>query len=293
MRITNNILTRASLGHVQSNLQPIARLQAQVSTGLRIQKPSDDPAAAAGVMRASGSIRALDQYRRNVDAAGSRLTAEESSLSQLGDALTRARELAISQDSSLADDGTNDAARAEVSELIGLVSGLANTRHGDEYLFGGTQSLTAPVADEAAPLATPLPTGSRRTEVSAGRFVETAHDARTVFGDTGALSALGDLKTALASHDRAGIASAVSTLDAAFSRVQALVGENGARSTQLEITTTNLNALDVTLQTFRSDLQEVDLEKAMTELVSRQTSYQSAMIATSKVLSLNLSDYLR
>jgi flagellar hook-associated protein 3 FlgL len=47
------------------------------------------------------------------------------------------------------------------------------------------------------------------------------------------------------------------------------------------------------LTTFRSDLQEVDLEAAMTQLVTRQTAYQSAMLATSKVLSLSLADYLR
>ena len=62
---------------------------------------------------------------------------------------------------------------------------------------------------------------------------------------------------------------------------------------QLEITGANLAALDVTLTTFKSDLQEVDFERAVTELVGRQTAFQAAMLATSKVMGMNLTDYLR
>lgn len=293
MRITNTILTRDSLAYVQANLRPIARAQSQVSTGLRMQKGSDDPSASGAVMRTAGSIRALEQYRRNIGAGAARTAAEDNVLGQLSDVLTRAKEIAISQDSSLADATTNAATRAEVRELLGFVGGLANTRHGDEYLFGGDSALTPPVADVTDPLAAVLPTGVRQTEVSAGRYVQANHDAQSVFGTTGALAALGALDTALAANDRAGIASAVTALDAAFGGVQTLVGESGARVNQFEITRGNLDALDVTLQAFKSDLQEVDLEVAMTELVSRQTAYQAAMMATSKVLSLNLADYLR
>jgi flagellin-like hook-associated protein FlgL len=37
----------------------------------------------------------------------------------------------------------------------------------------------------------------------------------------------------------------------------------------------------------------VDQEKAITDLVTRQTAYQSAMLATSRVLGMTLTDYLK
>ena len=43
----------------------------------------------------------------------------------------------------------------------------------------------------------------------------------------------------------------------------------------------------------KSDVEEVDVEEAVTELVSRQTAYQAAMLATSRVMGLTLADYLR
>jgi flagellar hook-associated protein 3 FlgL len=39
-------------------------------------------------------------------------------------------------------------------------------------------------------------------------------------------------------------------------------------------------------------LEDADMEKAITELVSRQNTYQAAMLATSRVMGLNLANYL-
>jgi flagellar hook-associated protein 3 FlgL len=75
--------------------------------------------------------------------------------------------------------------------------------------------------------------------------------------------------------------------------VQTMVGDVGARANTLDSAQQNLDALKVNITTFKSNLEDVDLEKAMTELTSRQLAYQAALVATSKVNSLNLTDYLR
>ena len=60
MRITNNIIQRESLSQMQTSLRDVERAQRRVSTGLRVQKPSDDPAAASTTMQARSSLRALE-----------------------------------------------------------------------------------------------------------------------------------------------------------------------------------------------------------------------------------------
>jgi flagellar hook-associated protein 3 FlgL len=104
---------------------------------------------------------------------------------------------------------------------------------------------------------------------------------------------LNDLSTALGANDQTGIQTALSALDGAHDAVQNLIGDVGARSSQLEVTTSNLVALDAQLRTFKGALEDADMEKAVTELVARQNTYQAAMLATSRVMSLNLADYLR
>jgi flagellar hook-associated protein 3 FlgL len=59
------------------------------------------------------------------------------------------------------------------------------------------------------------------------------------------------------------------------------------------VTSANLDAFDVNLKTLKSGLEDVDMEQAVTELVSRQSAYQAAMLATSRVMGLTLADYLK
>ncbi len=65
------------------------------------------------------------------------------------------------------------------------------------------------------------------------------------------------------------------------------------RTNQMQVTLTNLDALDNNLLTMRSDLAEIDIEQGVTERVSRQAAFQAAMMAASRVMSLTLADYLR
>ena len=46
------------------------------------------------------------------------------------------------------------------------------------------------------------------------------------------------------------------------------------------------------LKTFRADLRDTEIDKAMVDLVGKQTLYQAAMSATSRILGLSLANYL-
>ena len=300
MRITNSITTQNALRALQRGQREIAAASDRVTTGLRFQRASEDPTAAAQVMRTSGSLRALDQYQRNVDAATARSSAEEGVLDQLTDVLSRARELATSQATATANSQTRLVTKAEVDQLLEFAVSLGNTRTADGYLFGGTMSDQPPFSiDRSVPgtvdFTTTNPSGQQRVEISAGQYLQANHDGTQVFGTaaSGVLAALRDLSKGLGANDDVQIQTSLTDLSGAFDSVQVLIGDAGARTNQLQLTSSNLDALGITLTTFKSDLQEVDFEKAVTELVGRQTAFQSAMLATSRVMGMNLTDYLR
>jgi len=297
MRITNNMLQRSALGHMQDNLRKIADSQEKVSTGLRLQKPSDDPTAASAAMRSRRSLRAVDQYQRGIEAATTRATSEETVLDELSGILGRAKVLASSQSGSTATAQTRSITKAEVDELLKHAVTLANTRVGDEYLFGGTDANTRPYDVLTTPgdvdFTTTSPAGVHQVEIAEGRFLTTTHNGVEVFEDTRVLSSLRDLSRALAGNDEAGIATAMADIDGALTGVNNLIGDVGARVHRLDLTRTNLEAMEANLLSFRSELEEVDIEAAVSELMSRQTTLQAAMLATSRVMGLTLADYLR
>jgi flagellar hook-associated protein 3 FlgL len=267
----------------------------RVVSGSRIRVASDDPGAAGAVLRTDGQLRALVQYQRNIGAARSRLTAEETVLDQVTDLLSRAGELAIREGSANANAMTRQIARQEVEELIGTAIQLANTRFDELYLFGGDFADEPPVDAAGAFNELRLPTGTRETEIAAGQLVHTNHNASEIFGDNnnGVIAALRALSAALENDDPEAIIAAGQESRTALDQTQNLIGDVGARVIRLDIAEANIEALDTNLRTFRSDLSEVEFEEAMTELVGRQTALQAAFVATSRILQTTLTDYLR
>jgi flagellar hook-associated protein 3 FlgL len=293
MRITNNMVSRNSLAGLQRALKQVDSAQNRVTTGLRVERASDDPSAANSIMASGSSIRAIDQYKRNINSARARLDREESVLGSVSSMLERAKELGVGQGSSTADAQTRLTAKAEIDQLIQTAIQLGNTSHEGEFLFGGDQSNVAPFTSNTAPFSAAPPTGTRRTEISSALAVRTNHNGTEVFLTTGVLASLEQLSIALGANDQTAIQNSLTGLDASHASVQVLVGETGAASQQLDVASSNLDALDTSLRSFKSELQDADIEKAVTELVGRQTAYQAAMLATSRVMSLNLADYLR
>jgi len=167
---------------------------------------------------------------------------------------------------------------------------------------------TYEVAPAGAPAGTPavprFPDGTRLVEVGAGgQRLRGAHDGTSVFlgrnaagqpdATTGVFAALRDLEAAMRAPDTGGISAALGAVDAAFGGVQAHVGEVGARQNAAEVVTAGLAALDQSLTRQKAELSEVDAAEAFTEAVARQTAYQAAMLASSRVMGLSLADYLR
>jgi len=301
MRITNSIISRAQIAAIANSMANLDRAQTRVTTGKKLLAASDDPTAAMQIMTSDTSLRALDQYRTNVARATSRIGLEDSVLQQIGDLLTRAKELGAQQIGSTADQSTRAVANSELQQVFREIVQLGNTKFGNEYMFGGDQSQTVPFtwtgSGATLDYTTTNPAGTRSIEINDGQTMAVAMDGSQLLLDTGILDAVRALSRALdpasTTYGTAGIGSAMNDIDTAFDAVQTLVGDVGAKGKQLDTTQTNLDAFKANLQTFKSDLSEVDIEQAVTELTQRQVAYQAAMLATSKVMGLTLTDYLR
>lgn len=293
MRITNRILYLEALAALQKNLQAVDQAREWIATGTRIRRASDDPGAIGAVLRADSQVRALAQYRRNIAAARSRLQTEELVLSQLTENLTRAKEIGLAQAGSTANAASRAAAKEHVDRILEQIIQAANTRFDGKYLFGGHFADQVPLDPTGAFDPTRPPAGAHQVEIGANQVVRTNHDALEIFIQSGVIDALQQLSAGLGADDDNAIRGALDLIETAFHNVQALLGDVGARSLHLDIAEANLDALEVNLLNFRAELAEVEFEEAVTTLVQRQTAYQAALLATSRILTTTLVDYLR
>ena len=75
MRITHGMVTDTSLRNMSNNLNRLETLHNEISTGKRLSKPSDDPAAVARTLTYNGDIAAGEAYLRTIDSSTTWLNA--------------------------------------------------------------------------------------------------------------------------------------------------------------------------------------------------------------------------
>lgn len=290
MRITNSILHQKLIRNVQGTQERFARAQEEVSTGKRLLRLSDDPTSGVQVMRIGSSLRGLEQYRRNSSAARARTDAEESVLTQLSDLLSRAKELAMQEGTGTSTPATHAIAAAEVDRILEQVIQLGGTKVGSEYLFAGHQTATPPFT--AAGVYTG-DTGVRQAEIGPGYLITTNHTGDQLLVNSGVIAGLTALRTELASGTTQTIGATATGLDSAFDAVQTMLATTGSRSRQLDSAMETITASDQSLTIRRSDLEDVDLEKATIRFFGLQTTLQAAYSSAARLMNTNLTEYLR
>jgi flagellar hook-associated protein 3 FlgL len=278
------------LRNVQNRLSDMDRAQQQVGTGRRNARISDDPLAGAQVLRSDRALRAIVQYRRGVTAVRTRLDTAEAALDQVTELLTRAKELATGQSGSNANAATRSATAIEVDSLLKQAITMGNSRVGSEFVFGGTITDAPPFQPDGTFTGT---AASRQVEIGSGQLIDISPSGQALFIDTGALTALTNLRDRLLADDSAGISASIVGLDTAIDRVQANLAGVGADVRRLDATMDSLDALDDTMLKARSDAADIPFEEAAMHLAAVQASLQAAVLSGTRMLDSNLLEYYR
>lgn len=139
MRITN-AQTRALMGEaLNRNGLEIGRLMQQMSTNQRLLQPSDDPIASIRLMRNAREEASLAQYRINIDSVSSSLSAQETQLRSVSNAMISVRDMLLWARNGTHSEQDLGAIAGEMKSLEGLMANLLNSRNEDgRYLFSGT-----------------------------------------------------------------------------------------------------------------------------------------------------------
>lgn len=145
MRIADKMNYDQVKHNLSKNRQEMSELQQQAATQKRVNKPSDDPVAAARVLAARTDISSSQQFIKNINAAKSFLEFSEQSLGELSEVLVRAKELAIGQaNDASANQRSREVTATEVEQLVNQSVQIGNRKLGDRFLFGGFRTTKAP-----------------------------------------------------------------------------------------------------------------------------------------------------
>src|SRR5688572_6736305 len=95
MRVTQSAMLKSQAASLSAAYARLFGVQAQVTSGVRLSKPSDDPAAVRAALDVRAGRSRLAQVRSNAGLAGGELANAEGVLRNSTDLITRARELAV------------------------------------------------------------------------------------------------------------------------------------------------------------------------------------------------------
>ena len=92
--------------------------------------------------------------------------------------------------------------------------------------------------------------------------------------------------------DTAGIGTALTQLDAEFDRIVSKVAEIGAKDLRLDTREKIITDLDLAYTENQSELEDIDIVEAVSDLKSTELAYQAALSSSAKVMRLSLVDFL-
>jgi len=183
MRISTRQTFLNSISNMQNSQTKLADLQNQVSTGKKLNKPSDDPVAAAQVVKLNRELAQTEKFQENINVTQRRLELEETVLDNLNNATTRIRELTVQAGNGTLSDADRKTIANEIRGLVEYSAGLMNTQDAQgEYLFSGSRGFDKPyVKDGSGNYAYAGDNGQRLIQVAPELFVPSNDSGEYLF----------------------------------------------------------------------------------------------------------------
>jgi len=297
MRIASTTISAAALGQINDLTGQLAKYQTQISTGQRISLPEDDPAAVGHVVNLQAEQQTLAQYAKNASSALTTSQASSSALTDLKTISDRATEIAT-LGSSTENSTTASAYATETNQLLEQAVQSANATLSGSYLFGGTDTATAPyqvTRDASGAITGVTYTGSATTAsipLSDSASVSPSTDATTNQGLADFLNHLVSLRDALNNNDTTAVAAVSGGLQTTENTLINSISEQGAVQSRIEVTQTQQQSRATSLGQLVSSDRDADTAQAMTQLNQTQVAYQAALQSTVTIMSKSLLDYL-
>ncbi len=148
MRITNRMITNNMLININRNQNTLNKYDIQISTGKKIQRPSDDPIIAVRALRFRTTVSEINQYKVNCEDAISWCDVSEQAASNVIDISKRIRDLAVQASSDVLNVGNRKKLVDEMKQLKEQFLNEVNASYAGRYIFSGFKTSTPAAFDK-------------------------------------------------------------------------------------------------------------------------------------------------
>ena len=294
MRVTNRDLYYQLVRDIGNVSEKMIGLNKQLSSAKRINKPSEDPVGMASVLVSRTELNAFGQFSRSIVYGRGWLNSTDTILQELDNLMARASELATSQSSNTATADTRAGTAEEVRELYEHILGLANSKYGNKYMFGGTVTQTPPFQDVSGVAQYTGNDDPFSIKIGKSDMVQISLSGREVFSNASGdiFTTIMNLEQALRNNDQEGISNALSAIEDSSQVISNNLASIGARINRLDYTETRLLAAETNTTERLSEIEDLDYAEAILALQNQQVIFQATLKSAAMITSMSLVDFI-
>lgn len=287
MRVTNMYMVELAQAASAKNQSNVAQLSQEVSSGLAVAKPSDNPTAWLEAQRAKVEQTINDGTGAALQTGLVKIDATDGALSSLAQIVSQAQTIAVEGASaSITSDARADAAQ-QVNGLLQAALAAANTQDVDgNYLLSGTAVNTVPFESSGNYQGNAATTSINSSSTATTQDSLSGSALDTGPGSVNIIATLGNLATALGGNDVPGIQAQLANLNTAVTQLATTRAQVGGMMSTLQSAQSAQQTLSTTLQTSISNLTNADAVQSASQLAQASTALQISQAVTTRVLSL-------
>lgn len=310
IRVTSNMLNNQMLLNLNRNGVNLNNLQTQLTTGRKINKPSDDPVGITYSMRYRAELSSNDQYQKNVSSAQSWLEFTDTTVNQVGNILHRMKELTVQASNSTNPPSALNSIRTEIEQLKEQLIDIGNSKVNGKYIYNGQKYDQKPYD---------FPKDADGKSIILDTDIETlltdAGDVNYIVGDSVQLpvnitgnvifgtpddkdgdhlfSIINRLTTALEDGNFKDISGELDNIDTRLDKVLTARSVVGARANRVDLMAGRLGDLEINLTDMQSRTEDADAEKLLLNAKVQESIYNASLSVGAKIISNTLADFIR
>ncbi len=299
-RVTQGLLVQRSLNNLNQQLRRIAVLQEQLATGLRVNRPSDDPIDARRAMNLRTIISKNEQFQANVSDAIPQLRESGSTLMNVVDMVLRALELTTQGASETIGQEQLDSLALEIDELLEAAVAAGNHRTNNRSIFAGTRTLSdafnvTRVAGQITAVTYAGNDQSIEINISEGVRSDINVTGDDVFqSDVDIFAMLIGIRDDMLAGDQASLRDVrLAELETGREQLLGAVAQIGAVQNRLDRVLSNLETFNIDFQELLSEKIDADFAETVLGLSVAETALNAALNATARVIQPSLLDFIR
>jgi flagellar hook-associated protein 3 FlgL len=297
-RITDSSQASVLADRITINRLRMEQAQERISTGKRINRPSDDPFGAEAVLRLRTSQANVEQFQQIGVTVHDGLMSADTSLESYEQLLDRARSLLTQGSSDSTGQAGRDSIAVEIDSLRQSMLNIANATSNGRFSFGGTRQDVAPYDAAGVPAASA--TSQQMVQIiPGGAPVVAGVTAESVFANVSGtvFASLANAAAALrgtgnAATDRATVLTSIDGLTAFTDQATNGRTQLGASMNAVDDANDRLQGESLADQATASRYESADLAEEAVQLTQADRAYQATLQASAYSGRRSLLDFI-